>query len=670
MVLIQHGQHARWTSEVNNKSINHYLTLLIKWIGLNDPPYALHGTTVAALPTPSSVRWGSATNLPAPASTPDPGQPSRTAQPPKPSGSGDPAAGSSGHDPSFGPTPSLASASRDPSARASSNDDPSTQALPNTNPASGDPPLFGDPSSGHQPPAKPPSDDPPPQESSSENHFSGDQASPGGAFSQAPQPIDPSSENGHPGNAFPGSGTNDAAGGIISILGQPSSNDPAGGIISILHEPSNSHNGATTQPFDSNPNAELPSSEGNNAATADPETVDGSTRGAVSGVVPGDQGEQGSGQYSGEGFPDLGSGPSIGGEPIVKDPSHPGGIIIGAQHIAQGQTLEVDGTPVAVGTSDITIGAGSVLPMASLQTAGIFNTPIATIGGEPVYVDPDRSGAVVVGGTPTVQLGQTAVVDGIPISAGSEGLVISGSTLTPHLPAIETGANIPQSAVFKIGSQSLTAVERPGSGGVLVGSTTLSIGGPALTTAGETISAVRSGVILASSGSTRTYAFSAAVNDDGSVPGNNVEVEAPFAFDGKTFTAYELQGYGSSAVIYGPNEEPVTLAVGGPAITMDGQRISLASDGVIIGTASTEAVWNTVTDATMPTQASSLSGGSELGPWTTTSSSTGTSLSGSAGMDPSESTAATTSGAGSIMSMRFGIFAIFSGCFLGAMAFL
>ncbi|KAI9677143.1 MAG: hypothetical protein M1822_008252 [Bathelium mastoideum] len=733
--------------------------------GLNDPPYALHGFASPAAPTPSSVHWGSATILPAPASNPDIGQPSKTANLPRPFGTNLQPSPESSHgissqsDPPLGKPPgepskqpSYDSHSADPTNNPSHGDpsrgDPSHDTLSHDNPSSGGH-VSGDPSTNNHPSGDPSFGNPLSDPSSSINPSSSQDGSgrPSGEHSGsngAPAEFDsggsPASENSHS-SASSGQGTasgfvksgskdgssggppaehnsdQDSSGEIVA--GEvPSLLDPAGNrgavkeIASMIHDPNNVHrvdpprksdssqvegdstpNGPDRAKFEGNDPVGNPNSEANGPNTHDHDPHDATGPAHCVDQVPDDI-------------------PSIGRAPVIADPSRSGGIVVGTHRVAQGQTTEIDGTPISVGVNDIAVSTSSLYYLPSFQDTPALAAPIATLGRNLVYADSSISGAMVVGGTQTLHVGQSAELDGTSISVGREGVVIDGSSTIPvptpvgdgslttpiatlgsvrvqpdpfhpnaiviggtqtlssgqatvvdgtsvsvgpqgvvirgsttlPLPHVGTSAGPLGYAAIKIGSKILTAYQQSGQHAIVFGSSTLSVDGPALTTAGEVISVASSDIVVVSSGSTSTYMFSTAAKS-GVLTNSAVEVEAAFTLGGEKLTAYEVAGQSGKAVLFRADGKPVTLVAGGSAATIDGQRVSLDSDGVVVGTNSREVSWSTATGVNLLPEITSLVPGSELGPWSTRNVNTGASGIGNVGGSGSASMTSTKSAA-------------------------
>ena len=587
------------------------------YTGFYDPPYALHGVASAAAPTASSINFGSAVTSPAPAVAPNTGQPVETGN------------------------PSHSSIPADPDPKSSSGD-----------------PAIGDPSSGG-------------------SIYS--VVSPGDHSSASPPPILPTLSiipNKPQGSV--------AASNILSALkpspskeaSDPGSNADGGDTASLTLDPilgdnfPTANSGSHDQPNSAASENQGPSTGEAGAASkpganeVDPGSSSGSNSDENASSSSDPQPSPGNDQSSSM-SPKISTGSGnnaiIGGENIQQDPSHPDGIVVGSHSIAQGQVTQLDGTPISVGPNKIVIGSSStiLIPTAGSQDASI--TPMATLGGAVIQTDPSHPGAILIGATRTLQPGQTAAIDGTSVSLNSAGLVVHGSTTIPFPPAAP-GSDPSFLPVVNVGSQVYTLQAQ--SGAVVIGSNTLSAGGVALTTAGKTFSAIPSGLVVVSAGSSSTYAFptangvvatsSAVAAASGAAAATtttgNVEVEAAFTISDQAFTAFEVVGQSGKAVVVGSDGKLITLSIGGSATTVDGQTISLGADGIVIetGTDMTKAPWSTVTNADVPSQASVDANSPGLGPWSTASMSANAGSSAVSASAGSQGTDASTSASASV----------------------
>jgi len=101
--------------------------------------------------------------------------------------------------------------------------------------------------------------------------------------------------------------------------------------------------------------------------------------------------------------------------------------------------------------------------------------------------------------------GPALTTDGETISLGPSGVVVAGPAGTSTIAFSDPG--MATEALFTLGSEILAAEPT----GLVIGSTTLKVGGPAVTTDGETISLGPSGVVVVGPGGTSTVPFSTVV---------------------------------------------------------------------------------------------------------------------------------------------------------------
>ena len=207
---------------------------------------------------------------------------------------------------------------------------------------------------------------------------------------------------------------------------------------------------------------------------------------------------------------------------------------------------------------------------SAISTQPARPSAVATVAGHTIDADPSVSNAVVI--------------NGATLSAGDPGTVI-GSTLVTVLPGgllgvgnsayqIPTASAVQQSgpsfeAQVSVNGHTLTAHPVAGSSGAMViGQSTLSVGGPALSTDGATLSAVSDGIVVLSSGTTRTVALTA--------DRRNIVNEAEVTLGTAVLTASQALSDPSHAIVDG-----ITLSVGGSALVTQGQTVSLGPSGVL-----------------------------------------------------------------------------------------
>lgn len=172
---------------------------------------------------------------------------------------------------------------------------------------------------------------------------------------------------------------------------------------------------------------------------------------------------------------------------------------------AGGHPKTISGYAMSIGPEGLVVGS---LPMASKETItfssliGDTTSPpdaVFTLGSDIVTAvettAPDGSTIAVLGSKTLVAGGAAMMMSGYAVSLGPQGFVIAADPSNdPHAPQTSLDG-----AVFVLGTSTVTASEQPGPGGVPVvdvGSRTLTVGGPAETVGGETVSAASGGVVV------------------------------------------------------------------------------------------------------------------------------------------------------------------------------
>ena len=191
-----------------------------------------------------------------------------------------------------------------------------------------------------------------------------------------------------------------------------------------------------------------------------------------------------------------------------------GGIVVAAGFTLStgGPAASISGNVVSVAPGDLVIGGSTVaftsLTLGSTRISQNSFMAIFAIGGQAyTAIASSGNGKIVTIGSFTFSVGgPPATISGQLISLGENGVVV-GSTTVP-LRTLASGGASPtiSAAIFTIGGQAYTALTSPGSGySIIIGSSTLSVGGPPVTISGEVISLDPSGVVLGTS----TISFSA-----------------------------------------------------------------------------------------------------------------------------------------------------------------
>ena len=213
------------------------------------------------------------------------------------------------------------------------------------------------------------------------------------------------------------------------------------------------------------------------------------------------------------------------------------------------QAAQADSTPIVIGGMTYTPVPAS--PTSLLQSAAVFS----------------------FGGTALTQGGKAVMVSGTLMSLGISAFVVGTSSIPLSTPASTT-------SLLAIGSQTLTALAGseggfeidhstllPGSSGIAISGTTYSINGADSLVVG-----------------TSTIALATVGSSDKS---NSV-----LTAGGETFTPL-----GSTAVVV----DGTTLSIGGSAITENGTRVSLASNGLLVGSSTFAYATPVVNSATVST---------------------------------------------------------------------
>jgi hypothetical protein len=183
-------------------------------------------------------------------------------------------------------------------------------------------------------------------------------------------------------------------------------------------------------------------------------------------------------------------------------------VVIGATTVDLGAVTVINNTPISIDPGAIIIAPANGSPgsIFLVPTNGAQPNPkptgvtVTSVGSTPVVLDP--SGDVVIGGQALTPGDPALTISGTPITVNPTALIIGTSTL--RLPN-STPATIIPVAVITLGSQTVTALPT----GVLIASTLLTIGGPALTTNSETISLGPSGIVIVDPTGRTTVPFSA-----------------------------------------------------------------------------------------------------------------------------------------------------------------
>lgn len=229
---------------------------------------------------------------------------------------------------------------------------------------------------------------------------------------------------------------------------------------------------------------------------------------------------------------------------IIQKTQSPDIIVVDGQQIVRGANpIMASAIPFALRSNGDLILGTSTLP-GFIPTASAAPGKVITTAGQILTVL--SNGAAIDG--QTLRIGQGITVSGTPISLSMDGLVIASSTI--NLPTVST-------------AQLLTAAGQTisvgANGGVMIAGTTLVPNAPAVYIAGKRISLGPNGLIVGTS-----------------------TISLP------TVTPAAVISAAGQAGILGPDGyftiAGTTLSPEPPAITLTGTRISLGSNGLMIGT--------------------------------------------------------------------------------------
>ncbi|KAI9692820.1 MAG: hypothetical protein M1822_004814 [Bathelium mastoideum] len=562
--------------------------------GVYDPPHALQQQPSAALPmNPHKFSASS------PAQTS-----SRIPADPATSPANSASAKSSPVPPTPSPTPYIppgASSPKAPPLMPPSTGQHTAGSGTSKDPSGGDPvPEQGSGSQAPQPSQQPPaaaspSDSDP--DSDSDPHVTGNGGSESVDPGHAPDPANPPKST--PNNA--GDPAQDAGGNIVGILsaggsqpqspGSGTAGDPAqnagGHVVGILNhgggsQPQPPGSGAADDPGNIGlANEPEPDPSGNGGAAIISVLAHGGTSSGVSDPQAGPS-------SSNTGVEDPGViAAMVGDEPIYQVPNDPSSVRVAGASLHEGDQTEIGGTPVSMGSGYIVVGTGaeaSKIPLTSDE--GSLEGAILTLGSKAytVYQEPGQNGAVVIGSQTLSIGGPPVTVGGHVVSLGGDGVVVDGSstavldvpvTVDPAMVAKATG-------VLSFGSPQITAFEES-DGNMVVGTQTLSVGGPAITMDGHLVSLGSQGVVV---DGRSTVAIDSSV---AAGQGLQAKATAVIFLGSSRITAFEE---GNGDVVIGTQ----TLSVGGSAVTIDGHTLSDAPGGIVVDNSRTVS-WSEISGA-------------------------------------------------------------------------
>ena len=280
----------------------------------------------------------------------------------------------------------------------------------------------------------------------------------------------------------------------------------------------------------------------------------------------------------------------------VQEPGHNGAVVIGDQIVSLGGApITVAGHTVSLGNHGLTVDGSSTIALGPLVTGDTSsvakNMAVISLGSSKVTAIEQDHGVVAIG-TQTLSVGGPEItMDGHVVSLGSNGVVVDGSSTIglEQLASADLIKEMKATAIITLGSSELTAFEES-NGDMVIRTQTISIGGPAITVDGHVLSDGPNGVIVDGAKTVPWSSLSGAVAEEALIT----------AVDGKVLTAIEQSNHAGTVVVDGS----VTLMVGGPDATIDGEVISLGTGGLVVNGSVTEPF--SIASTTTPTDGQSL----------------------------------------------------------------
>ncbi|MCJ1435077.1 hypothetical protein MMC27_004447 [Xylographa pallens] len=242
---------------------------------------------------------------------------------------------------------------------------------------------------------------------------------------------------------------------------------------------------------------------------------------------------------------------TAGSQPLPSIPIPSGAATIAGSPLTPGgSAITVSGTLVSLAPSGtLVMGGSSILISNGASAPTTAPSPQATeTGSETSSLSLLGNSAVVIGGHTLAPNDPLATVTATPLSLLAPGVIVIGGTSTMTLSPQED---------LTIGSQ-LFPLSSLGPSAILIDSQTLAPTDPLATIGSQLVSLAASGALVV--GGTQTVALS---------PAQAITIGSQ---------AFGVESLGASAVAVAGD----TLMVAGPAATVDGALVSLASGGVVV----------------------------------------------------------------------------------------
>lgn len=280
--------------------------------------------------------------------------------------------------------------------------------------------------------------------------------------------------------------------------------------------------------------------------------------------------------------------------------------IIGTQTISIGQAATVSGIYVSADSSGLIIGS-AVAPFTIISLPGaVPDDPrrSTTTANSLTLTAPAIADLILVpfGGTVLSGGASPTTIDGQTVSQGSDAVyLLSGSRTIPFTAAGSSGAPLTPNTGYSTeaaGSATLAVsfTSRDGTSAAVLGSVTLSVGGPAATVSGFAVSLGSSGLVLLGS---QSLTFSnAGLPSVSTLPSPGLNVLAAGSL---TVTASALSGSPKTLAVDG-----TLLSQGGPAETANGKTVSVGSSGLVLIDAQTTVTFSTINGGSATTTSANL----------------------------------------------------------------
>jgi uncharacterized Zn-binding protein involved in type VI secretion len=261
-------------------------------------------------------------------------------------------------------------------------------------------------------------------------------------------------------------------------------------------------------------------------------------------------------------------------------------VIIGSHTLQNGgPPATISGTVLSLGATGIimsdTRGVNTVV-LASVVT--LPPTAIFTVNGQPVTASQGPSG-VTIDGTVVPEDGCAITIHENLIRPEQIGLDIGGTSFVQWF-SFQAQPSTIGALISATGGDVITAMGRGSDGYTIIAAgNTISIGGPPCTVNGKVYSVAPSGLVV---GSTSTVPLSAL-----SEPTSAFEV---LTINGHPITVYPVGSQSKTVVI-----SSTMLSLGGPPVNIDGQKISLGYNGLVICDSTTIPSSQSASASSLPT---------------------------------------------------------------------